>query len=256
MLGVGPHVGWSVADECAGWLNGTLDTWLPADLARHRVKPGGFTSQSMQDKWLFEHFFRKMYERSERNGRTLTYVDVAANHYKRISNTYFYDACLKWRGLCVEPNPIYHDDLRRFRTCDLVPTCASDATAEIDLVLPPHQWLGGMGGVAGGTLATWASRAYPKAQWREATRRLRCVKLGDELERRGLTHIDFMSLDVEGHEESVLRGIDFSRIKISHILCEAGCERILLPLGYTSVKRDGEGGTERLYVMKKAKGDS
>ena len=63
------------------------------------------------------------------------YLDIAANHYKRISNTYFFDVCLGWRGLCLEPNPIYHDGLRAHRTCELLPTCASDradAEAESD----------------------------------------------------------------------------------------------------------------------------
>ena len=101
----------------------------------------------MQEGRLFEHFFRKMYERSERNGRTLTYVDVAANHYKRISNT-ISPVPPKWRACAL--SLIYHDDLRRFRTATWCRR-ASDATAEID-PLPPHQWLGGMGGVAGGTL--------------------------------------------------------------------------------------------------------
>ena len=156
-------------------------------------KRGGFTSQSAQDRWLYERFFSKL-------GRRGVYVDVAANHYKRISNTFFFDRCLQWKGVCVEPNPIYHDGLRKHRSCALIDTCASNSSlAEIDLVMPREQWLGGMGGVAGGTLNHWARRAFPQAQWASATSRMRCVRLGDELESRGLTRIDLMSLDVEGH---------------------------------------------------------
>ena len=89
-------------EECAGWLNGTLDTWSdPSETRRHASQPGGFTSMAKQDKVLYELIFSKI------QGRRGTYVDVAANHYKRISNTYFYDTCLQWRGLCVEPNQIY-----------------------------------------------------------------------------------------------------------------------------------------------------
>jgi hypothetical protein len=277
----GSHPGWSVADECSGWLNGTLDTWADPAMPRFKnPKSGGFTSQSAQDRWLYERLFAKL-------GRRGTYVDVAANHFKRISNTFFFDRCLGWKGLCVEPNPIYHDGLRRHRTCALVDTCASNTTsAETrELVMPREQWLGGMGGVAGGTLDHWARRAFPQSQWAAATSRMRCVRLGDELERRGLTRVDLLSLDVEGHvrsepskprawcvlcvcvtlakcpndcvlrawssparqEEHVLRGIDFERVRIDHILCEAGCEAVLRPLGYVTTKQPGQTGTELLY---------
>ena len=44
------------------------------------------------------------------------------------------------------------------------------------------------------------------------------------LERSGLTHVDVLSLDVEGHEMMVLSGLNFSRITIETILLEPPCE--------------------------------
>jgi hypothetical protein len=33
------------------------------------------------------------------------YVDVGSNHPTELSNTAFFDKCLGWRGVCIEPQP-------------------------------------------------------------------------------------------------------------------------------------------------------
>jgi len=53
------------------------------------------------------------------------YVESGANDFKKLSNTYFFDKCLGWRGLCVEPLPQYHAGLRANRSCELAPECIS-----------------------------------------------------------------------------------------------------------------------------------
>ena len=45
------------------------------------------------------------------NGKRGVYVDSGANSAVSLSNTYFYDKCLGWEGLCVEPLPQYHAEL-------------------------------------------------------------------------------------------------------------------------------------------------
>lgn len=286
----------AVADECSGWRNGTRDTWSdPMERRTRDSAPGGFTSQVNQDKLLWHAAFAHL-------GRTGRYIDCASNHFKRISNTYFLDRCAGWAGLCVEPNPIYHDGLRRHRTCKLAPTCATDAPVERDLLLPPYQWLGGLGGVSNGSLPSLlkGKRApihsfYPPHKWRP--QRMQCTTLQQELTTLGWAHVDFLSLDVwhysagpardshpaaaslvpwrrltpcgsllgravlvissscprprlcsplcsrrlacgqvEGHEASVLQGVDWTRTRIDYILCERGCAAALQPRGYRAQK--------------------
>ena len=48
------------------------------------------------------------------------YVDLATNHPVVISNTFFLDRCLGWKGLCIEPNPVHHSRIRQARSCSLV----------------------------------------------------------------------------------------------------------------------------------------
>ena len=222
----------SEEEECAAWRNGTRGTWSdPRERISRRSEPGGFTSQNAQDKLLWDGIFSRL-------GRVGRYVDLAANHYKRISNTYFLDVCAGWDGICVEPNPIYHAGLRANRSCRLVPMCISDSTVEVDILLPPFQWMGGLGGIGNGTLKSQlrGRRApllsfYPPSKWKQT--RMTCSTLGLELASSGWQHVDFLSLDVEGHEDAVLRGVDWSKVRIDHILCERGCDAVLRPLGYT-----------------------
>ena len=168
--------------------------------------------------------------------------------FKRISNTYFFDRCLGWRGLCVEPNPIYHDELRKHRTCALVPTCASDKAEEVTITLPTHPWVGGLGGINGGRLHEYR-RAIPRRQREALTRNMTCVRVGDELLRHGIHRVDLFSLDVEGFEAAVLRGIDFCRVTVAHVLCEAGCSDVLRPLGYEERRLRGVAGEDRLWSL-------
>ena len=227
------------AEECAGWLNGTRGVY--SDAMTRGAALGGFTSQYRQDRALYELLFENM-------SRPGVYLDVAANHYKRISNTYFYDRCLGWRGLCVEPNPIYHEELRAHRTCSLVPTCASDKVEDVTITLPTHPWVGGLGGVNGGRLHEFR-RAIPRRQRESVTRNMTCSRVGDELRSHGIHRIDLFSLDVEGFEAPVLRGIDFCRVHVAHVLCEAGCAEVLRPLGYEERRLRSVPGEDRLWSL-------
>ena len=105
--------------------------------------------------------------------------------------------------------------------------------------------------------------------------RLHCVRLGDELLRRGWAHVDLLSLDVvrarsritipttsdcisplpptpslppmlhskEGHELETLLGVDFTRVHIDFILSESPQVEVLLrPLGYEPSRLKFGGG--------------
>ena len=54
------------------------------------------------------------------------YLDLAANDAKIGSNSYFFDRCLGWRGICIEANPKYHPGIQATRNCDLIKNCVSD----------------------------------------------------------------------------------------------------------------------------------
>lgn len=73
-------------------------------------------SQFRQDWILYHNFFNA----TRRGGR---YVDVGASHWMKLSNTVFFDKCLGWEGVCVEPNPRHAAGLRRHRSCMVFEEC-------------------------------------------------------------------------------------------------------------------------------------
>ena len=139
----------------------------------------------------------------------------------------------------------------------------SDVAGPKELVLPPYQWMGGMGGIGNGSLPSLITGRrspllsyYPPSKWRRT--RMNCSTLGEVLIQRGWAHVDFLSLDVEGHEAAVLRGLFANSDwhgRIDHVLCEKGCDEVLKPLGYKSYRlpeprkegRQGHTPTELLW---------
>lgn len=145
------------------------------------------------------------------------FVDVGAHHPRRFSNTYlFYLA--GWRGINVEPNP------------DLAPLFARERPRDITLEL-------GVSDVPG--VLTYyrfndgALNTFDPALARErdglrgyrivGTTELRVVRL-DEILAQHLpagTAIDFLTVDVEGHDVQVLRSNDWERFRPGIVLAEA-----------------------------------
>jgi len=148
--------------------------------------------------------------------------------------------CLGWKGICVEPNTRYLRALHDLRTCDLVPLCLSDVPKTVSFI----DYLG-LSGIAdtnknvNGT-AEWQRRV------RNAPRRtLECTTGGAVLRRAGRTHIDFLSLDVEGAELEVLRGMDWDAVRIDVVALEeedptAAATAFLVARGYTPIYFNAE----------------
>ena len=47
-------------------------------------------------------------------------MDLASNDYSFLSNTQGLERYQGWKGVCIEPNPQYHDNLLAKRRCTLV----------------------------------------------------------------------------------------------------------------------------------------
>lgn len=161
-----------------------------------------FFSQFNQDRFIYLNHFKYLH-------RPGTYVDIAANEPIRISNTYFFDACLGWEGACIEANPVYHDSLKALRRCKLIPTCVSNKVEKVKFILAY-----GSGGISE------TNKYSGKKELLNTTTDMTCIPSRNAFEVLSTQKVDLLSLDVEGHELKVLEGIDWKKVKINVIVME------------------------------------
>lgn len=141
------------------------------------------------------------------------FVDIGAHDGSFISNTLLFEK-LGWQGFCVEANPQTFAKLRQNRTC----TCYNLAiySANIGTTRMISRGDGGLD-----TLQVNLTAAHKKRLENEISGEFMEFEVQtatfDEVMKNhpNTTHIDFLSLDVEGGELEVLKGIDFDKFSFS-----------------------------------------
>jgi hypothetical protein len=121
----------------------------------------------------------------------------------RESNSRFFDICLGWQGLLVEPNPIIFKRMENLRPnahhLGVAPSCISPGV----VMFPAHPFTNAVANEEGATIG------------------VHCGPLSFYMEQIGISHIDFWSLDVEGSEINVLKTVDFEKVQIDIIISES-----------------------------------
>jgi FkbM family methyltransferase len=173
------------------------------DSARKRLwlmkrKRQGFSSQKGQDAWIDTIFRRK-----ERG----FFVDLAAADGVEHSNTLFLERARGWSGLLIEPNPYFYEQLVRNRASPALRVCVSDKREVVRFRIDNGQ----LGGIVADD--TDNNPRVRQAQLDAATTiELECQPLTEILDDAVAPRtIDYMSLDVEGAEERVVRGLNLAR---------------------------------------------
>ncbi len=144
------------------------------------------------------------------NGHKGYFVEVGANHPQIGSQTWQFEQA-GWHGILVEPQQDLAEDLRRERKARVFAVaCSSPENA--GSLLPFY--------VAGWLSALDRDRMAPGAK-PEAVIQVPIATLDAILaEAAAPAPIDFLSIDVEGHEIEVLEGFDFTRWRPRLILLE------------------------------------
>jgi len=141
------------------------------------------------------------------------YIDVGANDPVTDSVTKaFYDR--GWHGINVEPLPSHHADLLRARPRDINLQCAAGAQAgQVDI------WACEIRGWATASADVMAQHA--KAGHQGVIHRVPMSTLKDICTHHVTGDIHFLKIDVEGFEQAVLDGMDFSRFRPWLLVVEA-----------------------------------
>lgn len=167
-----------------------------------------FYSSHEQDKQLIEQF--PWWLKKDKG----TFLEMGALDGKRVSNTKFFYDSLGWRGVLVEPQSECREMIAQHRPEDTVfanASCADFKTLAFDQV--PGECVGGVGGSA---FLTDKRKKDIEAK----TVQVGCSPIGHMLKQAGLSKVDLWSLDVEGSEHEVLKGMDWAHIPVHALLIE------------------------------------
>jgi hypothetical protein len=124
------------------------------------------------------------------------FLDLASNDATRLSNTYRLERYYGWRGLCIEPNPIYWSNLTSLRNCTVVGAVIGNHQRMHEIYF--RFGANVQGGITGTNFDN--GREYRQESQPKYTVPLREVLLRFHVPK----YIDYLSLDVEGAEEYIL----------------------------------------------------
>jgi FkbM family methyltransferase len=168
------------------------------------------------------------------HARTGYFVDVGANDPQMWSQSFHLET-LGWRGVLVEPQPDLAERLRARRLAKVYAVaCSSPANAGKTMTL--H-----LAGIYS-SLAADLSIATVRP---EGSVEVPIMTLDALLTDAGApAPIDFLSVDVEGHEIDVLSGFDLARwrprlILIEDLVLNLDLHKLLVARGYKWVRRTG-----------------
>jgi FkbM family methyltransferase len=153
------------------------------------------------------------------------FIEAGANDGIAQSNTLYFEKYRRWRGLLIEPIPELAAACRRNRRRCLVEHAAlvpfDHPTSTIEM-----RFCNLMSVVRGGMKSPDEEEEHVRLGCELQGVESRVVQVPTQtltsiLDRHGLRQIDLFSLDVEGFELSVLRGLDFDKYRPRFLLVEA-----------------------------------
>lgn len=165
-----------------------------------------FYAQFGEDRILYDIFNQKQHG-----------VCVEVGGYDGVtgSNTYFFEK-QGWKCLVVEPMPDFCKKIRATRSCDVVELAASEKKGNVVFHIAE--------GVE--TLSTIEKDAkHFERINKDGGTGIRKIQVKTDLLTnilldRGINQVDFLTLDVEGHELLALKGLSFDRIQVRFLIIE------------------------------------
>ena len=163
-----------------------------------------YKSQIGQDKYVCEHIFS-----NKKNG---FFIELGAADGLIHSNTYYMEKELDWDGICIEPAPKYKDALIKNRNCKkwFCPVFSSSGK-DVEFSVVDCGELSGISNYLGNI-------GNFKVEDKVILKTKTLTEILDES--NAPKYIDYLSLDTEGTELEILKGLDFSKYLIGYISIE------------------------------------
>jgi FkbM family methyltransferase len=150
------------------------------------------------------------------------FVEFGACDGIKLSNTWTLEAQLDWPGIVAEPARVWHDQLRKNRSCSIDLRCVTPTSGQsirfLEVETPELS-----------SAATYADSGdiFSRERLHKSIGyQVESVSLDDLLDCHGAPqNIGYLSIDTEGSEFAILSGFDFSRrtiqvITVEHNYCE------------------------------------
>jgi len=184
-----------------------------------------FYSQENQDKYLEENIFK-----GYKNG---FFVDVGAYDGKHINNTLYFENTNQWKGINIEPNKKVYDILEKNRPNNINLNCAvCNYDGETEFLLN-----NGYTEMISGIKHYFDSRHFTRLMYENdktgSTTELTKVntkRLETIFDEYNVSHINYLSIDVEGAEFEVIKSINFEKVFIDVIAFENNFDDASIPI--------------------------
>jgi FkbM family methyltransferase len=179
-------------------------------------------------------FRKKSYALNELDLKMLPYLDFRNGFFVEVggndgisqSNTLYFEKHKGWKGLLIEAIPALAKKCRRNRPRCIVANCALVASDYVEKTIE-MSYCNLMSVVKGGMNSAEDEQNHIQngkqflADGEETyVVSVPAKTLSEVLNEHRIGHIDLLSLDVEGYEAQVLKGIEFDRHSIEFILVE------------------------------------
>ncbi|MFM8857934.1 MAG: FkbM family methyltransferase [Actinomycetota bacterium] len=188
-------------------------------------------SQLRQDLFVLSHLDFKT------NG---FFVEFGATDGVSLSNTLLLERDYGWSGIVAEPARRWHKELTRNRTCAIDTRCVwTETGTQVEFLETSRRGLSTISEFADGDL-------HSEARSDATSYSVATVSLNDLLRTHKAPHeIDYLSIDTEGSELTILESFDFSQHTFEVITCEhnfgsqrSGILSLLRDNGYLHVFED------------------
>lgn len=181
------------------------------DIEKHFGWNDQFNSQSGQDKFIFEKFFKYQ------DGGF--FVEIGAYNGIKGSNCLFFEKYKKWKGVAIEPSPAQFNALKKNRNCQTINKAVSTKSGTacfIDIIAGFRQ--------NSGLKENYINKTYEhvKNDGRSEVREIQVetISLDELMSKLNSEEIDYCSIDIEGGEMSILEKFDFSKYPIKVLSLE------------------------------------
>jgi FkbM family methyltransferase len=157
------------------------------------------------EEWIVRDFFQ-----DRRDG---FFLDVGANDYQHENNTYFLETALGWRGIAIDAQPEFGAGYQQHRPrTKFFAFFVSDVSGQTTEFYVPKK----------DSLVASEDRSFAEATGGPSVAHaVATITLNDLLDREHVTHVDYLTMDVELSEPKALAGFDVDRFHPELVCVEA-----------------------------------